>query len=226
MLADFCFADLLLYAPTRDGGWVVLGQVRPVTSQTLYLADWVGRCANDAERPLLADGLRLGRDHRRRDHGRGHRRAGAGRGHPGAPRRLGHRRAHPGVVAPGRPPARRAGAHLPRDLPPLRRHDRRRLVPVRSEQALTTATRSGGRRRDGARRRRPGHLRLAERGVGAAPRRHQRQRRRPAPGRAGLRRRTRAPGLRPPRARHRGVRPGARDHAGHPLHPAARLAAR
>jgi two-component sensor histidine kinase len=54
MLADFCFADLLLYAPAADGRWLVLAQVRPVTSQTIYQADWVGSWANDTERPLLA----------------------------------------------------------------------------------------------------------------------------------------------------------------------------
>jgi two-component system, sensor histidine kinase PdtaS len=53
MLADFCFADLLLYGRTREGGWIVLGQVRPVTSQTLYLADWVGSTANDSEDDVL-----------------------------------------------------------------------------------------------------------------------------------------------------------------------------
>jgi two-component system, sensor histidine kinase PdtaS len=53
MLADFCFADLLLYGRTREGGWIVLGQVRPVTSQTLYLADWVGTHANDSEDDVL-----------------------------------------------------------------------------------------------------------------------------------------------------------------------------
>ncbi len=54
MLADFCFADLLLYAPTADGRWVILSQVRPVTGQTLYLADWVGAWANETERALLS----------------------------------------------------------------------------------------------------------------------------------------------------------------------------
>jgi two-component system, sensor histidine kinase PdtaS len=54
MLADLCFADLLLYAPATDGRWVVIGQVRPATGQTLYIADWVGTWANDSERPLLA----------------------------------------------------------------------------------------------------------------------------------------------------------------------------
>jgi two-component sensor histidine kinase len=53
MLADFCFADMLLYTPSRDGRWLVVGQVRPVTSQTLYLSDWVGAWANESERPVL-----------------------------------------------------------------------------------------------------------------------------------------------------------------------------
>ena len=42
LLADFCFADLLLFAPTVDAPdgerFVVLGQVRPSTSQTVYRA--------------------------------------------------------------------------------------------------------------------------------------------------------------------------------------------
>ena len=42
MLADLCFADLLLYTLDRDGRWLVLAQVRPVTGQTLYFSDWVG----------------------------------------------------------------------------------------------------------------------------------------------------------------------------------------
>jgi two-component system, sensor histidine kinase PdtaS len=54
VLADFCFADLLLYVPTADGGWCVVDQVRPATSQTLYQADYVGGWANETERPLLA----------------------------------------------------------------------------------------------------------------------------------------------------------------------------
>jgi two-component sensor histidine kinase len=61
MLADFCFADLLLYVPAPDGRWLVLGQVRPVTSQTLYQADWVGSWANESERPVLAAAWDSGR---------------------------------------------------------------------------------------------------------------------------------------------------------------------
>jgi two-component system, sensor histidine kinase PdtaS len=53
MLADLCFADLLLYAETREHSWVVVGQVRPATAQTLYLADWVGAIANDSEDVVL-----------------------------------------------------------------------------------------------------------------------------------------------------------------------------
>ena len=54
MLADFCFADLLLYAPGLDGRFVVLAQVRPVTGPTLYTTDWVGTAVGEeAERELL-----------------------------------------------------------------------------------------------------------------------------------------------------------------------------
>jgi two-component sensor histidine kinase len=54
VLADFCFADLLLYVPTGEGKWLVVDQVRPATSQTLYQEDFVGAWANESERPLLA----------------------------------------------------------------------------------------------------------------------------------------------------------------------------
>jgi len=53
MLADFCFTDLLLYVRTTDDRWLVVGQVRPATGQTLYHRDWVGEVANDSERPVL-----------------------------------------------------------------------------------------------------------------------------------------------------------------------------
>jgi two-component sensor histidine kinase len=64
LLADLCFADLLLYAPVdtgrvghddvADGGFVVLGQIRPATSQTLYLSDWMGTIIDPADRPIVA----------------------------------------------------------------------------------------------------------------------------------------------------------------------------
>ena len=60
MLADFSFSDLLLYIRTRDDRWLILGQVRPVTSQTLYRADWVGQIANDSERAVLVESWQRG----------------------------------------------------------------------------------------------------------------------------------------------------------------------
>jgi two-component sensor histidine kinase len=54
MLADFCFADLLLYVPAGEGRWITVGQIRPATGQTIYQTDWVGSWANDSERPVLA----------------------------------------------------------------------------------------------------------------------------------------------------------------------------
>src|SRR5690349_20379941 len=64
LLADFCFADLLLFAPTLDGAdgsrFLVLGQVRPSTSQTVYRADWIGTVVSEEERPLVARAFRLG----------------------------------------------------------------------------------------------------------------------------------------------------------------------
>ena len=63
LLADFCFADLLLFAPrVADDAesFVVLGQIRPTTSQTLYRDDYVGEVFDEAERPLVARAYRLG----------------------------------------------------------------------------------------------------------------------------------------------------------------------
>ncbi|HEX7168209.1 MAG TPA: histidine kinase N-terminal domain-containing protein [Acidimicrobiales bacterium] len=65
MLSDLCFADLLLFVPVANasgGGakFLVVGQVRPTTSQTLYRDDLVGRIFDESERPLLARALRLG----------------------------------------------------------------------------------------------------------------------------------------------------------------------
>ncbi len=61
-LSDLCFADLLLFAPVRGGRdqWVVLGQVRPTTSQTLHLEDLVGRVVDAAERPVVARAWDIG----------------------------------------------------------------------------------------------------------------------------------------------------------------------
>src|SRR5438874_10283484 len=62
LLADFCFSDLLLFVPVAGGEseFVILGQMRPTTSQTLYREDQVGRVVDDVERPLVARAWRLG----------------------------------------------------------------------------------------------------------------------------------------------------------------------
>jgi two-component system, sensor histidine kinase PdtaS len=60
MLADFCFADLLLYLPSDSGDWITVGQMRPATGQTIYQTDWVGSWANDTERPMLAKAYESG----------------------------------------------------------------------------------------------------------------------------------------------------------------------
>ncbi len=63
LLADFCFSDLLLFAPVDDHEgreFVVLAQVRPTTGQTVYRGDWVGTRLEDSERPLVARAFRNG----------------------------------------------------------------------------------------------------------------------------------------------------------------------
>ena len=63
VLADLSFSDLLLLAPIEgEGGrrFLVLGQVRPTTGQTLYPEDLVGRVVEEAERPLAARAWHLG----------------------------------------------------------------------------------------------------------------------------------------------------------------------
>ncbi|HRW38346.1 MAG: sensor histidine kinase [Acidimicrobiales bacterium] len=69
LLADFCFSDLLLYVPLSDGPegdaaldpeFVVVGHVRPSTTQTLYRHDFIGEQLEESERPLVARAMRLG----------------------------------------------------------------------------------------------------------------------------------------------------------------------
>jgi two-component sensor histidine kinase len=56
VLSDLSFSDLLLFAPVTKGEadtFVVLGQIRPTTNQTLHLDDLVGTVMTAAERPVL-----------------------------------------------------------------------------------------------------------------------------------------------------------------------------
>ena len=53
LLADLSFSDLLLYVPTKDDRWLIIGQIRPATGQTVYRTDWVGTFANTTEQTVL-----------------------------------------------------------------------------------------------------------------------------------------------------------------------------
>ena len=61
-LSDLCFADLLLFVPVAGsaGTFVVVGQVRPTTNQTLHLDDMVGQVIDIGERPLVGRAWELG----------------------------------------------------------------------------------------------------------------------------------------------------------------------
>jgi len=64
-LADLCFADLLLYVPVVDDAspvrrFVILDQMRPTTSQTLYREDRVGQVVDGDEFPLVGRAWELG----------------------------------------------------------------------------------------------------------------------------------------------------------------------
>ncbi len=69
IVADFCFGDLLLFAPNdplnlaEPSSFRVVAQVRPTTSQTLYQDDLVGRVVSANERPLLGDAFRTAAMH-------------------------------------------------------------------------------------------------------------------------------------------------------------------
>ena len=74
MLADFCFADLVLYVPVLNHPsvspgshspslsdpssdlqrMVVVGHVRPSTAQTVYRHDLIGAVVTSVERPIVA----------------------------------------------------------------------------------------------------------------------------------------------------------------------------
>lgn len=61
MLADLSFSDLLMYRPARIGGFVVVGQARATTAQTLYVDDRVGQHETEEALPLVAQAFTTGR---------------------------------------------------------------------------------------------------------------------------------------------------------------------
>ena len=56
LLSDLSFADLLLFAPAGER-FLILGQIRPTTAQTLYHDDQVGTFVGAAHRPLVAKAI-------------------------------------------------------------------------------------------------------------------------------------------------------------------------
>jgi two-component sensor histidine kinase len=62
VLSDLCFSDLLLFVPLKGSSeaFVVVGQVRPTTSQTLHLDDLVGQMLESSERTVVARAWSLG----------------------------------------------------------------------------------------------------------------------------------------------------------------------
>jgi two-component sensor histidine kinase len=55
LLADLSFADLVLWAPLPDGGWLALAQMRPTTAPTALADDVVGSVrSGSAQLPLVA----------------------------------------------------------------------------------------------------------------------------------------------------------------------------
>ena len=62
VLADLCFADLLLFVPVMGSSesFVVVGQMRPTTSQTLHLEDQVGHVIDTDERRIVARAWKVG----------------------------------------------------------------------------------------------------------------------------------------------------------------------
>ena len=105
MLADFCFADLMLYVPTKDDRWLIVGQVRPATGQTVYHTDWVGTFANVSERSVLSSSFTSGEITEGDVEVEDLARLGAHARRPGPLQRPADRRAHAGVGATGRTPA-------------------------------------------------------------------------------------------------------------------------
>ena len=106
LLADLCFADLLLFT-AADGvdDLVVLGP-GPAADQPDALPVGLGRHGGPDRGPSPGGAVAgAGRDHRRRGHQPGLEGAGAGAVHPGAVRGPHHRRGQP-RVGPHRPPSR------------------------------------------------------------------------------------------------------------------------
>jgi len=57
LLADLSFADLVLWAPLREGGWLALAHMRPTTAPTALAEDVVGSVRSGSEQVPLVTAL-------------------------------------------------------------------------------------------------------------------------------------------------------------------------
>ena len=67
VVSDLAFADLVLWLPTSEGGFVALSQCRPSTGATVHYDDIVGSFAPDGQRPQLAAAMTEVRSQRSRE---------------------------------------------------------------------------------------------------------------------------------------------------------------
>ncbi|PZR54423.1 ATPase [Xylanimonas oleitrophica] len=67
VVSDLAFADLVLWLPSRDGGFVAVAQCRPSTGATVHYDDIVGAIAPEGLRPQLEAALVEGRAQRSRE---------------------------------------------------------------------------------------------------------------------------------------------------------------
>ncbi len=67
VVSDLAFADLVLWLPTREGGFVAIAQARPSTGATVHYDDIVGSMAPEGQRPQLEAALREVRAQRSRE---------------------------------------------------------------------------------------------------------------------------------------------------------------
>ena len=67
VVSDLAFADLVLWLPTADGGFVAVAQCRPSTGATVHYDDIVGSNAPEGQRPQLAAAMTEVRSQRSRE---------------------------------------------------------------------------------------------------------------------------------------------------------------
>ena len=60
LLADLAFADIVLWSPTADGGFVAVAHSRPSSAATLFYRDFVGQAVKPDWRQLVTDAFERG----------------------------------------------------------------------------------------------------------------------------------------------------------------------